>query len=141
MTCGGARNQRRRAKSVPAELKLPSPHDWRRTDTDGINKHRQRARDEAITIANRDPRHLIFSERERMLGLVRELCERLDPGLARHTGTAPRRGRDEINAFKNDPNCRVFLSAGSGSTGLDLQNAGVVISCNLPRNPARLEIA
>src|SRR5213594_2619513 len=49
------------AKSKSAELKLPSPHDWRTTDTDEINKRRLRARDEAFTIANLDPRHPVFS--------------------------------------------------------------------------------
>jgi superfamily II DNA/RNA helicase len=41
--------------------------------------------------------------------------------------------------FKNDPDCRVFLSTDSGSTGLNLQNASVVVNCDLPWNPARLE--
>src|SRR5205809_296796 len=49
------------AKSKSAELKLPSPHDWRTTDSDEINKRRQRASDEAFTISNADPRHHIFS--------------------------------------------------------------------------------
>lgn len=49
------------AKSKSAEVKLPSPHDWRTTDTDEINKRRPRARDEAFTIANLDPRHPVFS--------------------------------------------------------------------------------
>jgi len=85
-------------------------------------------------------RSLIFSEWERMLELVRELCERMDLGLAWHTGTVPqRRRRAEINAFKNDPACRVFLSTDSGSTGLNLQNASVVVNCDLPWNPAKLE--
>jgi hypothetical protein len=47
--------------------------------------------------------------------------------------------RLEINAFKNDPACRVFLSTDSGATGLNLQNASVVINCDLPWNPAKLE--
>ena len=83
---------------------------------------------------------LVFSEWERMLDLVRERCERLDLGFAWHTGSVPqRRRRAEINAFKADPGCRVFLSTDSGSTGLNLQNASVVISCDLPWNPAKLE--
>src|SRR6266545_4338558 len=49
------------AQRNSVELKLPSAHDWRTTDTDEINKRRQRARDEAFTIANLDPRHPIFS--------------------------------------------------------------------------------
>src|SRR6266550_9322335 len=48
-------------KSKSAELKLPSPHDWRTTDSDEINKRHQRAREEAFTISNTDPRHPIFS--------------------------------------------------------------------------------
>jgi len=30
---------------------------------------------------------------------------------------------DEINAFKSDPACRVYLSADSGAAGLNLQHA------------------
>jgi hypothetical protein len=89
---------------------------------------------------NPDVKVLIFSEWERMLQLVRQLCERIHLGFAWHTGTVPqRRRRAEINLFKTDPNCRVFISTDSGSTGLNLQNASVVINCDLPWNPARLE--
>ncbi|HEY9173759.1 MAG TPA: DEAD/DEAH box helicase [Verrucomicrobiae bacterium] len=83
---------------------------------------------------------IVFSEWERMLELVRELCRRLKLGHAWHTGSVPQqRRRAEINAFKTDANCRVFLSTDSGSTGLNLQNASVVINCDLPWNPAKLE--
>lgn len=75
-----------------------------------------------------------------MLELVRDLCRRLDLGFAWHTGTVPqKRRRAEINVFKSDPNCRVFLSTDSGAAGLNLQNASVVINCDLPWNPAKLE--
>jgi superfamily II DNA or RNA helicase len=89
---------------------------------------------------NSEVKILVFSEWERMLELVRKLCERRGMGYALHTGSVPqRRRRAEILLFKNDPNCRVFLSTDSGSTGLNLQNASVVINCDLPWNPARLE--
>ncbi len=89
---------------------------------------------------NSDVKVLIFSEWARMLELIRELCERMHLGYAWHTGTVPqRRRRAEILMFKNDPECRVFLSTDSGSTGLNLQNASVIINCDLPWNPARLE--
>jgi SNF2 family DNA or RNA helicase len=45
--------------------------------------------------------------------------------------------RDSV--LQKHPQCRVFLSTDSGSTGLNLQNASVVINCDLPWNPARLE--
>ncbi len=83
---------------------------------------------------------IVFSEWERMLELVRDLCGRLGMGYAWHTGRVPqRRRRAEINAFKEDPACRVFLTTDAGATGLNLQNASVVINCDLPWNPAKLE--
>lgn len=87
-----------------------------------------------------DLKVLVFSEWERMLELVRDLCRRLGIGFAWHTGTVPqKRRRAEINLFKQDPQCRVFLSTESGAAGLNLQNASVVINCDLPWNPAKLE--
>jgi superfamily II DNA or RNA helicase len=90
--------------------------------------------------SNGDVKVLVFSEWARMLDLVKDLCERMRIGYALHTGSVPqRRRRAEIQLFKSDPNCRVFLSTDSGSTGLNLQNASVVVNCDLPWNPARLE--
>jgi hypothetical protein len=89
---------------------------------------------------NADVKLLVFSEWERMLELVRALCQRLELGFAWHTGTVPqRRRRGEILLFKSDPRCRVFLSTDSGAAGLNLQNASVVVNCDLPWNPAKLE--
>jgi superfamily II DNA or RNA helicase len=89
---------------------------------------------------NGDVKVLVFSEWARMLELVKGLCEQMQIGYALHTGSVPqRRRRAEIQLFKSDPNCRVFLSTDSGATGLNLQNASVVVNCDLPWNPARLE--
>ena len=87
-----------------------------------------------------DRKIIIFSEWERMLGLVRELAHELGVEAAWHTGSVPQvRRREEINRFKNDPNCRLFLSTDSGSVGLNLQAASAVINVDLPWNPAKLE--
>ncbi|TNF98220.1 MAG: DEAD/DEAH box helicase, partial [Gammaproteobacteria bacterium] len=57
-----------------------------------------------------------------------------------HTGKVPQpKRRNEIRRFKNDPECRLFLSTDSGATGLNLQVADVVINLDMPWNPARLE--
>ncbi|MGH8480070.1 MAG: SNF2-related protein [Gammaproteobacteria bacterium] len=89
---------------------------------------------------NADVKVIIFSEWERMLLLVRDLCKERGLGCAWHTGSVPQlRRRAEINLFKTDPECRLFLTTDAGSTGLNLQNASVVINCDLPWNPARLE--
>jgi hypothetical protein len=83
---------------------------------------------------------VLFSEWERMLELARDRVRHLRIGYAWHTGSVPqKRRRAEIRVFKSDPQCRVFLSTDSGGVGLNLQNASVVINCDLPWNPAKLE--
>ena len=87
-----------------------------------------------------DRKIIIFSEWERMLALVRELAGEMGVEAAWHTGSLPQeRRRAEINRFKRDPACRLFLSTDSGATGLNLQVASAVINMDLPWNPARLE--
>jgi SNF2-related domain/Helicase conserved C-terminal domain len=83
---------------------------------------------------------IIFSEWVQMLTLVRELAGEMGVEAAWHTGSLPQqRRRAEINRFKYDPACRLFLSTDSGSVGLNLQVASAVINMDLPWNPAKLE--
>lgn len=94
--------------------------------------------DEAL--ADPDVKIIVFSEWEGMLRKVRDWAERNGTGYAWHTGSVPQqKRRGEILAFRNDPACRLFLSTDSGGVGLNLQNASVVVNCDLPWNPARLE--
>jgi SNF2-related domain/Helicase conserved C-terminal domain len=87
-----------------------------------------------------DIKVVVFSEWERMLLLVRQRLREMKLGYAWHTGSvAQRRRRAEIQMFKADTRCRVFLSTDSGSVGLNLQVASVVVNCDLPWNPAKLE--
>jgi hypothetical protein len=87
-----------------------------------------------------DRKVIVFSEWERMLAMVRELAGELGVEAAWHTGSLPQpRRRAEINRFKRDPACRLFLSTDSGSVGLNLQVASAVINVDLPWNPAKLE--
>src|SRR6266853_6437883 len=48
-------------RKLSSEIEVPSPHDWRTTDADEINRRRLRAREESFRIANADPAHSIFS--------------------------------------------------------------------------------
>jgi len=91
-------------------------------------------------LADSDVKVIVFSEWEGMLARVRSHADEHQIGYAWHTGSVPqKRRRAEILAFRQDPQCRLFLSTDSGGVGLNLQNASVVINCDLPWNPAKLE--
>lgn len=91
-------------------------------------------------LAEEECKIIIFSEWVRMLELVRELAVEMNVEFAWHTGQVPQeRRRAEINRFKKDPACRLFLSSESGGVGLNLQVANTVINMDLPWNPAKLE--
>lgn len=91
-------------------------------------------------LADPERKVIFFSEWERMLELVRELAEELGIDFAWHTGSVPQQKRRlEIDRFKRDPGCRLFLSTDSGAVGLNLQVASAVINLDLPWNPAKLE--
>ena len=92
------------------------------------------------SLSEPDVKAIIFSEWIGMLERVRELADRMGIGYAWHTGSVPqKKRRAEIRTFQQDPDCRLFLSTDSGGVGLNLQNASVVINCDLPWNPAKLE--
>jgi hypothetical protein len=87
-----------------------------------------------------DRKIIIFSEWERMLSRVRGVAGELGVESAWHAGSVPHiRRREEIDRFKNDPDCRLFLSTDSGSVGLNPQAASAVVNIDLPWNPAELE--
>lgn len=91
-------------------------------------------------LADPDVKIIVFSEWEGMLRKVRDWADKNDIGYAWHTGSVPQQNRRrEIRAFHDDPACRLFLSTDSGGVGLNLQNASVVVNCDLPWNPAKLE--
>ncbi len=83
---------------------------------------------------------IIFSEWERMLTLLAERLSKAGINYAWHTGSVTqKKRREEINWFKNDSDCRLFLATDSAATGLNLQIARVVVNLDLPWNPAKLE--
>ena len=91
-------------------------------------------------LAEPDTKVIIFSEWVRMLSLVQERLDDADIEFAWHVGTVPQdKRRREIIRFREDPDCRVFLSSESGGVGLNLQVASAVINLDLPWNPAKLE--
>ncbi|MBT3966092.1 MAG: DEAD/DEAH box helicase family protein [Gammaproteobacteria bacterium] len=83
---------------------------------------------------------ILFSEWTRMLELIQAEAEQQGIEYALHTGAVHQKKRRlEINRFKSDPACRLFLTSDAGATGLNLQAANIVINVDLPWNPAKLE--
>ncbi len=83
---------------------------------------------------------VIFSQWVRMGELVSAMFKTNHWKYVYLHGSVPSNKRgDLIKTFKEDPECRIFLSTDAGGTGLNLQQASVVINMDLPWNPAVLE--
>ena len=83
---------------------------------------------------------VIFSQWVRMNELVAEMLDDRRWGHVHLYGGVPSRKRKNLTkAFREQGDCRVFLSTDAGGVGLNLQSAATVISMDLPWNPAVLE--
>ena len=87
-----------------------------------------------------DAKIVIFSQWERMTRLIVAELDKMGVGYASLNGSVPSEKRKNlIDDFCDNPDCRVFVSTDTGSTGLNLQAASLVINLDLPWNPAVLE--
>jgi superfamily II DNA or RNA helicase len=83
---------------------------------------------------------VVFSQWVKMHELVQRQLEARGVGSVFFHGGVPGGQRKHlIDRFREDPNCRVFLSTDAGGVGLNLQFASVVMNMDLPWNPAVLE--
>ena len=83
---------------------------------------------------------VVFSEYERMTYLAGlELSKLKIPWVSLHGGVPARKRGELIARFREDADCRVFLSTDAGGVGLNLQAASAVVNFEPPWNPARLE--
>jgi superfamily II DNA or RNA helicase len=83
---------------------------------------------------------VVFSQWELMLRKAAEVLDRLGIGYAvLHGGVPGKERRALLERFRDDPQCKVFLSTDAGGTGLNLQAADTVINLEVPWNPAVLE--
>lgn len=91
-------------------------------------------------LSSEEEKVVIFSQWERMLRIIaRELeAEGIDFCFL-HGGVPSPKRKNLIDSFRDDPECRIFLSTDAGSTGLNLQTASLLINVDLPWNPAVLE--
>ncbi len=83
---------------------------------------------------------VIFSQWLRMTELVEHVLKRNKIGYVHLNGSVPSKQRKGLmSQFREDPECKVFLSTDAGGVGLNLQSGSVVINMDIPWNPAVLE--
>ncbi|MEO6848487.1 MAG: DEAD/DEAH box helicase [Chthoniobacterales bacterium] len=83
---------------------------------------------------------ILFSEWERMLQLVEDICVKLGIGFTWNKGAlAGNQRRKEIERFNEDDTCRVLLSTDAVASGIQLKGAGVLINCDIPWSTEKLE--
>ncbi len=91
-------------------------------------------------LENADEKAVVFSQWERMTRLVANELDDLEVGYSYlHGGVDSRARKQLLDDFRDDADCRVFLSTDAGATGLNLQSASLIVNLDLPWNPALLE--
>ncbi len=87
-----------------------------------------------------DAKAVVFSQWTRTHDIVIRRLEERGIGYVSFHGGVPSEKRPAlVERFRDDPDCRVFLSTDAGSTGLNLQHASTLVNMDLPWNPAILE--
>ncbi|MBN1514973.1 DEAD/DEAH box helicase [Candidatus Sumerlaeota bacterium] len=71
--------------------------------------------------------------------LQRRFADRRWEHVLFHGGVPGPKRKELVRRFKEDPECRIFLSTDAGGVGLNLQHASVVVNMDQPWNPAVLE--
>lgn len=90
--------------------------------------------------AQADAKAVVFSQWTRTHDIVIRRLEARGIGyVSFHGGIASEKRPALVDRFRNDPDCRVFLSTDAGATGLNLQHASILVNMDLPWNPALLE--
>ncbi len=83
---------------------------------------------------------VVFSQWKRTHDVVIRRLEQRGIGYVSFHGDVPSEKRPPlVQRFRDDPDCRVFLSTDAGATGLNLQHASTLVNMDLPWNPAVLE--
>ena len=90
--------------------------------------------------AQAEAKAVVFSQWTRTHDIVIRRLEARGIGYVSFHGGVPSEKRPAlVERFRDDPDCRVFLSTDAGATGLNLQHASTLINMDLPWNPALLE--
>jgi hypothetical protein len=101
--------------------------------------------DELLTLLDElierpDAKVVVFSQWTRTHELaIRRINGRPWQHVFFHGGVDSRERKGLIDRFREEDDCRVFLSTDAGGVGLNLQHASFVVNMDLPWNPAVLE--
>jgi SNF2 family DNA or RNA helicase len=80
---------------------------------------------------------VVFSQFERMVQLIHK---HIPTNSVVYHGQLSEREREwAVEKFRNDPNCKVFISTDAGSTGLNLQVANYMVHIDMPWDPTLIE--
>lgn len=92
-------------------------------------------------LADPDSKVVVFSSWLATQELLARGLDAIGVSYVRFHGSLDAKQRDaHVERFRNDPNCRVFLSTDAGGVGLNLQEAAsLVVNVDPPWNPAVLE--
>ncbi|MEZ5449763.1 MAG: DEAD/DEAH box helicase [Thiolinea sp.] len=83
---------------------------------------------------------VVFSQWELMTRMVEERLRKMGVGCVRLHGGVPTANRGALmDRFREDDAVQVFISTDAGGTGLNLQNASVLVNLDMPWNPAVLD--
>ena len=90
--------------------------------------------------AQPEAKAVVFSQWKRTHDIVIRRLEARGIGyVSFHGGIASEKRPALVDRFRDDPDCRVFLSTDAGAAGLNLQHASTLVNMDLPWNPALLE--
>ncbi|MCC7079632.1 MAG: DEAD/DEAH box helicase [Burkholderiales bacterium] len=111
---------------------------------DGASDHGVKADELAALldalVAQPDGKAVVFSQWTRTHDIVIRRLEARGIGYVSFHGGIPSERRPAlVERFRDDPDCRVFLSTDAGAAGLNLQHASTLVSMDVPWNPALLE--
>ena len=91
-------------------------------------------------MASPEAKAVVFSQWTRSHDIIVRRLEDRGIGFVRFHGGIPSDRRPAlVERFREDPDCRVFLSTDAGASGLNLQHATLLVNMDLPWNPAILE--
>lgn len=89
---------------------------------------------------DRDQKVVVFSQWVGTHELLKRRCEERGWGHVQFNGGVPGTRRKRlVQQFREDKDCRLFLSTDAGGVGLNLQHANAVVIMDQPWNPAVLE--